>query len=77
MEDAAYWLASHGLLSLLPYISQAHQPRTGIVDSGLGPPLSVSIKKMPPQKCPQANMMEVISQLRFPLPGMFQVDNYD
>lgn len=22
-------------------------------------------------------MMEVISQLRFPLPGMFQVDNYD
>lgn len=30
-----------------------------------------------PQKCPQANMMEVISQLRFPLPGIFQVDNYD
>lgn len=48
MEDAAYWLTSHGLISLLSYTSQAHQPRTGIVDSGLGPPLSVSIKKMPP-----------------------------
>ena len=46
VEDAAYWLTSHGLLSLFPYIFQAHQPRTGIVDSELGSPLSGSNKQM-------------------------------
>jgi hypothetical protein len=28
-RDAAYWLASHGLLSLLSYRTQGHQPRNG------------------------------------------------
>ena len=28
-RDAAYWLASHALLSLLPYRTQDHQPRDG------------------------------------------------
>lgn len=27
--DAAYWLASHGFLSLLSYSTQDHQPRDG------------------------------------------------
>lgn len=27
MEGAAYWLAPHGFLSLLPYKGQDHQPR--------------------------------------------------
>jgi hypothetical protein len=29
MEAAAYWLASYGLLSLLSYRTQDHQPRVG------------------------------------------------
>jgi hypothetical protein len=32
-RDAAYWLAPHGLLSLLSYRTQDHQPR--IAPSGL------------------------------------------
>lgn len=37
MEGAAYWLASHGFLCLLPYETQVHQPRDGITHNGLGP----------------------------------------
>jgi hypothetical protein len=29
MEDALFWLASHGLLSLLSYRTQAYHPRNG------------------------------------------------
>jgi len=37
-RDAAYWLAPHGLLSLLSCRTQDHQPRDGCTHSGLGPP---------------------------------------
>ena len=33
---AAHWLALHGLLSLLSYRTQNHQPRDGTAHSGLG-----------------------------------------
>jgi hypothetical protein len=33
-RDAAYWLASPGLLSLLSYRTQDHQPRDGTSHSG-------------------------------------------
>ena len=36
MEGAVYWLASHGLLSLLSYRTQDHHPRDGTTHSGLG-----------------------------------------
>ena len=36
-KGAAYWLAHHGLLSLLSYRTQNHQPRDGITHHGLGP----------------------------------------
>jgi hypothetical protein len=36
MEDAAYWLAPHGLLSLLSYRTQDHQPRNTTTHNGLG-----------------------------------------
>ena len=39
--DAVYWLASHGLLSLLSYRTQDHQPWDGTVPRELGPPTSI------------------------------------
>jgi len=36
-RDAAYWLVSHGLLSLLSYRIQDHKPRDGAAHSGLSP----------------------------------------
>jgi hypothetical protein len=37
-RDAAYWLASPGLLSLLSYRTQDFQPRDGTTHNRLGPP---------------------------------------
>jgi hypothetical protein len=37
-RDAAYWLASPGLLSLLSYTTQNYQPRDGTAHSGLSHP---------------------------------------
>jgi hypothetical protein len=44
--DAAYWLAPHGLLSLLPYRTEDPLPRGGPTHNGLRPHASVT-KKMP------------------------------
>jgi hypothetical protein len=35
-RDAAYWLAPHGLLSLLSYRTQDHQPRGSTIHNWLG-----------------------------------------
>ena len=35
-RGAAYWLALHGLLSLLSHRTQGHQPRDGAIHNGLG-----------------------------------------
>jgi hypothetical protein len=47
-RDAAYWLAYPGLLSLLSYRTQNHQPTNGTThnDQGLLP-LNTDFKKMP------------------------------
>jgi hypothetical protein len=37
-RDAAYWLASSGLLRLISYRTQDYQPRDGTTHNGLGPP---------------------------------------
>jgi hypothetical protein len=42
MEGAAYWLASLGLFSLLPYRTQDYQPRDGTTHNGLGSPPLIS-----------------------------------
>jgi hypothetical protein len=42
MEGAAYWPASHGLLSLLSYNIQDLWPRAGTICNSLGPPLAVT-----------------------------------
>jgi hypothetical protein len=39
--NAAYWLAPHGLLSLLSYTTQDHPPRARTAHCGLGPPPSI------------------------------------
>ena len=36
-RDAACWLVHRGLLSLLPYRTQDHQPRDGSTRNGQGP----------------------------------------
>jgi len=36
VEGAAYWLASHGLLSLLSFRTHDHLPRNGTAYYGLG-----------------------------------------
>ena len=47
MEGAAYWLAPHGLFSLLSYRTQDHQPRGGTTHQGLcSLPHQSLIKKM-------------------------------
>ena len=47
MEDAAYWLVPHGLLSLLSYRTQDHQLRDGTTHNGLVCPHQSLIIKMP------------------------------
>ena len=37
----AYWLATHGWLSLLSYTTQNHKPGGGTIHSGLGSPKSI------------------------------------
>ena len=41
-RGAAYWLAYHGLLSLLSYRTQDNQPRDGTTHHKLVPPLSIT-----------------------------------
>jgi hypothetical protein len=41
-RGAAYWLAPHGLLSLLSYRTQDHLLRDGPTDNGLGLPTSIT-----------------------------------
>jgi hypothetical protein len=36
-RDVSYWLASPGLLSLLPYRTQDYQPRDGTTHKGTSP----------------------------------------
>ena len=60
MEGAAYWLAPHGLLSLLFYRTQDHQPRDGPTHNGLGPPPSINDLENPLQ----LYLMEIFLQLR-------------
>jgi hypothetical protein len=58
--SVAYWLPPQGLPGLLSSTTQDHLLRSGTVHSNLGPSTSI-IKKMSPQNCPQANLMEVLS----------------
>jgi hypothetical protein len=47
-RGTAYRLAPHGLLTLICYRTQDHQPRGGSTHNKPGPSESISIKKMPP-----------------------------
>ena len=62
-RDAAYWLAPHGLLSLLSYRNLDHQPRDGITHNSLGPPPSVTSV----ENALHLDLMEAFSPLRLPL----------
>jgi len=41
-RGAAYWLAYHGLLSLLSYRTQDHQPRSDYTHSGVDSPIPIT-----------------------------------
>ena len=63
MEDAAYWLALHGLLILLSHKTQDHQPRDGSTHNGLGPSLLITNE----ENALQLDLMEPFPQLRLVL----------
>jgi hypothetical protein len=52
-RGAVYWLAPHGLLRLLSYRTQNHQPRGGTTHKGLGPPPSTTNEEGALQTCSQ------------------------
>ena len=60
-RNIAYWLASHGLLSLFSYTPQDHLTRGDTTHSGLV--LSTSIRNLK-KKGTQAHIIEAFSQLR-------------
>ena len=56
-KNAAYWLASHGLLSLLSYRTQDYQHRDGTTHNGLC---------LPPQITNLENVLQVDHMEAFP-----------
>lgn len=65
MEDAEYWLALPGLLTLLSCNTQDHQHRDDVNHSELSPPITNINEENIPQTCLQANFVGTTSQLRF------------
>ena len=77
-RDAAYWFAPHGLLSLLSYRTQDHQPRDGTMRWALpglhaGPEKTLKISLVffsssiaNEENTSQLDLKEAFSQLRFP-----------
>jgi hypothetical protein len=59
---AYYWLAPHGLLSLLSYRTQDHQPRDGPTHNGLGPPSLITNL----ENALELDLMEMFPQRRVP-----------
>jgi hypothetical protein len=53
------------LLRLLSFSTQVHGPRNGTTYSDLGSPISTINEENIPHTCLQANLIEVLSQLRF------------
>ena len=68
MEGAAYWLAPHGLLSLLSYRTQVHQLRHDPTHNRLGPPPSITNLRKCLMACLQPDFIETFSQVRLPPP---------
>lgn len=58
MEESCYQLAPHGLLSLLSYMVQDHQPRGSTSYRELGPPTPQSSRK---QCLTEISLMEEVS----------------
>lgn len=67
-RSAAYRLPPCSLLSSHSASTQEHLSQGGTTPGRLGPRISILIKKMFPQACLGANIMEVLCSLRFSLP---------
>lgn len=64
MKGAAYWIAPHGLLTLVFYTTQDHLPSVAPPSVGWGPPLAIVNQK----DAPQTPVTATTTQLKFPLP---------
>ena len=53
MEEHAYWLASHGLLSLVSHTIQNCLPTSGTIPGGLGSLKSIINQENAPKTCPR------------------------
>lgn len=71
-KGVTYWFAPRGLLRMLSYRTQSHQPRDGTTVGGLGLPTSSLIKKIP------AGLRSTMLQRHFLCftsdSGLYQVD---
>lgn len=55
------------MFSGLSCTAQAYLPKDDTTLRGLGPSKSINNHEIAPQTCPQANVMEALLQMRFPL----------
>jgi hypothetical protein len=62
VQGAAYWFTFHGLLRQLSYRTLDHRPRDATTHNTLVPPPAITTLK----NALQLDLMEVLSQLRFP-----------
>ena len=78
-KSAAHWLAPHGLLRLLSYRTQGHQPRNGPANDEMDLSTSIDvIKTVPPQTYSKADPKEKINpplRLTFPVDSRLPQDN--
>jgi hypothetical protein len=66
-RSAASWLARYNVFNMISYRLQVHQFRGVPTHNGLGPPTSITNKKIPSGFL-QSYFMEAFSQLTFPPP---------
>ena len=65
-RGAVYWLALHGLLSLLSYRTQDPQPTDSTTHNWLDPLSRIINEEIVPWARPHQDLIEAFSQLRLP-----------
>lgn len=67
LQECCLLPSSSQYLSSLSYTSYDHQSRTDTTHTGLDPPTLIINQENVPQACLQANLIEALPQLGFPL----------
>ena len=65
------------LLSSVCYVTQGHLPSGSQAYDGPESPTSITEQEIVLLACPQANLMEAVLQLRFPLPSDLSLCQFD